>query len=442
MVAHHPTYDNPLAQVFGPADLRPDDLASVLVLTDYEPLFERLRAYNRTGRPPFCVRAMWRAWVSKYLLNLRYNVELVALLRSNPAFRDACGFSDASPNTSVVCRFFRRLTAHADLVADAAAIVRDRLTDTVNQRRRDDEPLVGRLVTIDSTDIEAFVDTKRKPYSDPDARWGVRTPKVKKPKADDDKEYFFGYKSHAVCDGYYGIPLGHVLLPANANDSPQLPLVFNQVQERHPKLPMRYAMADRGYDAGPNYRYLEDNGVVPIIHIRNTDKDGLFDTGGRPQCFGGRTMQYAGTDRERGHRFRCPPEGCRLKNKVITTRYCDIEYYERPEQGDTELLRKVGRVVPRAGRLWRRLYRRRPIIERLFNSMKASRLLNSHRYRNRRKVALHAALSEFAYLATMLSRALAGDLPNLRIMRIRLPKADAADSDGRAGKPSGQASVA
>ena len=55
---------------------------------------------------------------------------------------------------------------------------------------------------------------------------------------------------HSVCDAYYGIPLGDIVLPANASDSPQLPIVFNQIRAQHPQLPLRFALADRGYDAG------------------------------------------------------------------------------------------------------------------------------------------------------------------------------------------------
>ena len=89
MVATDHTYEDALRQV---PTVAPDDLTEVLNLTDYEPLFARLRQYNRTGRPPYDVRAMWRATLTKYLLGLRYNIELVALLRSNPNVRDACGF--------------------------------------------------------------------------------------------------------------------------------------------------------------------------------------------------------------------------------------------------------------------------------------------------------------------------------------------------------------
>ena len=385
----------------------------MLALTDDEPLFVRLREYNRTGRPPYPVEAMWRAFLTKYLLGIRYNVELVALLRSNPRVRQICGFGESVPNESIVCRFFKRLTNHQDLVDQAIERLVDRLAAAVDVQKDATAPPVGTIVAIDSTDIEACVDTEKKPYSDPDADWGVGT----NTKAKGGKEKFYGYKMHALCDAYYGIPLGHIILPANKNDSPQLPKLFKMSRSAHPGLRMRYALADRGYDALINYRYLDERDIIPVIHIRNTDKNGIYTVEGRPKCLGGKAMDYIGTDPEQGHLFRCSVGGCHLKNKVHFTRYCDSAHYEQPT-GD--LLRRVGR-LPRTSRLWRRLYRKRPVIERLFSSMKRSRLLNKHRCRGLRKIRLHAALSTLTYLGTMLMRVQASDMSRMRRMRIRMP---------------------
>ena len=420
MVENHSTYDDALGQVLVDG---PHELAATLALTDYEPLFARLQQYNCTGRPPYDVRAMWRAFQAKYLLGIRYNVELVALLRSNRAVADACGFDATTPNESIVCRFFKRLTNHQGLVDEALTALRDRLVDAVNERKGAHEPAVGQVVAIDSTDIETFVNTRVQPYSDPTARWGIRTAKIKTKEPLKGKEYFFGYKMHSLCDAYYGIPLGHIILPANANDSPQLPKVFDQVRVAHPRLPMRYALADRGYDAGTNYRYLEDHGIAPVIFMRNTDKNGIYTVRGKPKCVGGKAMDFIGTDEEKGHQFRCPEGGCRLKDKIGFTRYCDDEFYELPELGDTGMLRSVGRALARASKRWRGLYRKRYTVERLFNSLKQSRLLTLHRYRRQVKVELHSALSNLTYLATMLWRAEADDMENLRIMRLRPPNA-------------------
>ena len=82
-----------LADVLGqvPKVVAPSDLMAILGLADDQPLLNRLDEYNHTGRPPYPSRAMWRAVLTKYLLGIRYNVELVATLRSNAAIRECCG---------------------------------------------------------------------------------------------------------------------------------------------------------------------------------------------------------------------------------------------------------------------------------------------------------------------------------------------------------------
>ena len=410
MAYSHSTYADAFGQVpvIGQADL-----PHILVLADDEPLLDALRQYNHTGRKPYPVEAMWRAALTKYLLGLRYYPELVELLRSNRTVRELCGFTDTVPNTSVICRFFKRLTNHLDLVEQAIHRLVDRIAEAVRQCPDNDGPPVGAALAIDSTDIEGWVDVQKKPYSDPEARWGVRT----NADAEDGIEHFYGYKLHLLCDANYGVPLAYEILPANASDSPTLPGLVDQVIANHPGLKPRYLMADKGYDALSNYRHLDDLRIVPVIPLRNTDKEGLYDQKGRPQCFGGKPMEYVGTDPKKGHLFRCPQEGCRLKNRVGMTRYCDIEYYEDLE-GDA--LRKVGRLV-RTTRRWELLYKRRTSVERAFRSLKHSRLLNQHQFRGLAKIRLHSSLALLTYCATMLARVQAGELDEMRKMRVRVP---------------------
>ena len=62
----------------------------------------------------------------------------------------------------------------------------------------------------------------------------------------------------------------------------------------------------------------------------------------------------------------------------------------------------------------------RAIIERLFHSLKHSRLLNKHQYRGLEKVRLHVSLALLTYSTTMLVRAEDGDYATMRRMRIHL----------------------
>ena len=166
-------------------------------------------------------------------------------------------------------------------------------------------------MAIDSTDIEAYASPKKKVVADQDARWGVRTAKNKV----DNKEYFFGYKLHLVCDAYYWTPLAYLILPGNSNDSRQFIKLFKQLERDRPGLPIKYVMADRGYDALPNYQYLDRRKILSVIHMRNTDKKGIYTASGRPKCMSGKAMEYVRTDRGQVHLFRCLAKGCDLKGK-------------------------------------------------------------------------------------------------------------------------------
>lgn len=385
------------------------DLPHILALADHEPLLDALRQYNRTGRPPYSVAAMWRAILTKYLLGLRYNSELIDLLRSNSTVYRLCGFTRGLPSPSIISRFVKRLTHHQDLVDDAIRGLVNKLADVIKA------PRVGHTLAIDSTDIPAWVNTQRRPFSDPDAEWGYRTD----PSAPDGKGMFYGYKLHLICDANYGIPLAHEIRPANDNDSPTLPCLVDKALASHPGLKPRYLAADKGYDALTNYRHLDQRCIIPVIPLRNTDKEGLYDQLGRPLCFGNQPMEYIRTDPE-GHLFRCPQEGCRLKDKVGMTLYCDIEHHETLE-GDA--LRKVGR-LPRTTLRWKRLYRQRTSVERAFRSLKHSRLLTQNRFRGLDKVRLHTSLSLMAYCATMLARVEAGQMDRMRMMRVRVPASE------------------
>ena len=404
------------------------ELARVLDLADAhsEPLLTRLQEYNRTGRPPYPVRAMWRAVLSKYLLSIDYNVELVAQLRTDSALRDACGFDDVSgggstPNESIVCRFFKRLSEHRDLVDDALRGLTDELAKAIDERREDGDPAAGRVMAIDSTDVRSFSDSRLEVSTDPDARWGHRTPKTPGGKKDDlgeKDEFFFGFKMHTVCDAHWGFPVDYVLLPANRNDSPVLPVVMEKALENHPDLKPRYLAGDRGYDAKTNYEWLDERRIRSVIQMRHAANEdtSIYTRDGVPKCLGGKPMEYVRSERGKGHLFRCPDGGCHLKGRVMVTAFCDTEYYENPEV-NPDFLRRVGR-LRRASDRWKELYKKRTTVERLFRSLKSSRLLDLHRYRGMVKVGLHVALSNLTCVATMLMRAVEGDLERIRIMRV------------------------
>ena len=185
----------------------------------------------------------------------------------------------------------------------------------------------------------------------------------------------------------------------------------------------KHLIADRGYDAQSNHVCLVGRGIAPIIHMRKPTAadglyDGLYNKKGAPVCDGETPMEYLGTDPQSGHHlFRCPPAGCRLKKRSSgMVRYCNTKaHWEDPGSN----LRVLG-VISRSDPEWSRLYRRRQVIERMFNSLKRSRILNKHQYVRKRKIEMHVSVSVLTYLATMLARVQAGTLDKIRHMRLKV----------------------
>ena len=391
-------------------------LSSVLDSIDDGPLLDALQQTRLTGRPGYSFRSMWRAWLCKYILRIRYNVELVDRLRGSSRLRDVCGFNGSVPSESTFCRFFSRLADYQALVEQALNTV----TDQIRQKLPD----FGNIVAADSTVFETYGNPDRKtvkgdPSGDMDARWGYKN--SVKTKEKEGIDWCFGYRMHAIGDATSGIPLGFILTSANVSDSPLLPDVIQKVQAAHSWLKPRFLVADRGYDSDRNFDFLHSRKIVPVIHIRKAPGKQLlhrdiYTAKGSPTCQGGEEMAYVRTDQDTGHHlFQCPEGGCPLRNKR-GVHYCGDEVWENP----VDEPRIVG-ILPRASPLWKKLYKKRWSIERLFRSLKHSRNLEQHCFRGMRKVLLHSALSMLTYSATALARLNAGDEKRMRTMRVNAP---------------------
>ena len=439
------------------------------------PLGELLEAPHRYGgNPGHPAAAMLAACVMQFALNKRYANAFLKDLGSNERLLGICGMPWA-PSESAYSQFKKKLTVHQDLlryiIADlflecGVEIERLRAMGLVPA----DKPPLGHSLVIDSTDVEAWARPGRKshktgediPSKDPNAKWGHRTAKnvrsskprsgkrsrskAAKGKGDGNStesgqkeskdELYFGYKVDVLTDANHGLPMFAETRPANASDVTVMIQDLDDCLALYRTLSPRYFLGDKGYDSLKNILHIISLGMMPVVAVRRPEKDketgkrlhdGIFDEAGRPTCIGGQSMEYVETDPEKGHLFRCPADGCYLKETVQFTRHCDAKHYEKPEG---RLLRIVG-LLPRCSEEWKAEYKKRPIIERYFSSGKHSRLLDTHRYLNIFKVSLHVVMSMLACLATALAHLQADDYVHMRHMRIRLPAAKGASRNGR-----------
>ena len=361
---------------------------------DDRKLVAALESPYTTGRPPsYPVRALLRAFLTKYVLSIQFNLDLVERLQTDRNLRQACGFDHQAPSSPTLSRFFKRLLAHQDLV--------EKCVSDVTSRMRRYLPNLGQTVAIDGTDVESWAHPDR--GADQDARWGVRH--CIRPSGKEVMETYFGFKLHALVCADSGVPLSFILTPANVNDGTMFVSVVDKAMGELPWLEPKYILGDRGYDYRKNYPAAVDRGITPVINIRNSKPKGssmVYEpVAGAPVCLGGKAMKYVRTDPETGHHlFRCPAKGCKLKAEgTKAIKHCDDQVWENPADN----LRIVG-IIARQSKEWDRQYDKRQSVERWFNSAKHSRLLDTHRQLSMARVRLHATLSVLAWQATAIAR--------------------------------------
>ena len=321
-------------------------LRSMESLPSARAMLGSVEASRCNTRPGYSPVSMWRLHCLKFLLNERFNVALIERLRSSARLREICGLAGAVPSEPTVSRFFAKL---ADGVPGLGELFVEQMVNRLQRRLPDD---MGRVVAVDSTDIEAFANGNRPDRVDLGAEWGRRIRKNKTQAKDGDTEPFYGRKMHSLVDVVYGVPICHIVLSANENDSPVLPRLVEKAKSLYPWFNPKYLLGDRGYDSIENSRYLVKNGIEPIIHARKPTAhdglyEGLYDKRGRPVC-GDENVptEYVRSEGNR-HLFRCNPQGCSFReNSAGPMIFCNATTWI---QSDPENVRAVGWKVARAG---------------------------------------------------------------------------------------------
>ena len=364
------------------------ELSAVLTNLNDEELLEALESTRWTGRPGYPIKVMWHTWIASYVRQIPTIQELIRTLRRDPLLALSCGINSDSeiPTRFAYYRFRDKLIAHKDLVEKCMA-------KTVEALERQ-LPGFGDIVAVDSTDVPTYSNKYRKPLTDSDADWGVKKNIAR-------QDYiWFGYKVHIVADATYEIPLLLIVTPANASDSPVMIPLLEKHRELINTFRPKFILADKGYDAGSNYKYIAENlKAVPIIDIRiRKDKARRFqdiaDELGTPYCAWNVPYVFWGYDKKQKRlKYRCPlacgKKGCTWLDKCSKSAYGEVvkirlaDDYRRFIQ------------VPRHTSRWAELYRKRVAVERVFSRLKRDgdgKLVN-HRIRGLNKITLNCLFS-------------------------------------------------
>jgi len=198
-----------------------------------------------TGRPGHGPRVLFRAYLTRFVLNTSSISAALRLISADPQLSAIVG---GAPSKQAVSRYIIRLRDCPGLLSRCMKLLAHNLHEFL--------PDLGEYIALDSTDIKAWARrTKHRVPANRDAGTSVKTG------TDGRLKFWYGYKTHLVCDPRYEIPLAAYVTPANHSDQQQVEPSLALVSRFKPV----FVMADAGYDSRANHQIVEDYGAIPVI---------------------------------------------------------------------------------------------------------------------------------------------------------------------------------
>ena len=174
-------------------------------------------------------------------------------------------------------------------------------------------------------------------------------------------------------------------------------------------------LADRGYDSQANFDHLWNQGIAPVIKIRDMTRGkliaGVYDHLGVPHCSNDIPMRYVETHPVRGYRYACASQ----TDPTNSDCHCGKEWWANPQDNI-----KLFGSPRRASDEWKAIYKKRMGIERIFKAMKQNYRMERHTVRGMYPMTLHVKMSMLIYLAICLLNLQKGEDPPTTTMVPRI----------------------
>jgi transposase len=203
-----------------------------------EELLKALKVYY-AGRNGYTYRVLWRTYVAMTVLNLPSFAALIRELVNNPYVAQACGITspNAIPSKFAYSRFVHKLQRRkpGTLVKNIMRALTRRCYETF--------PEFGRSVAIDTTDLKAWSNGRKKHVSDRDAGWVIKPDTAGKPK------FVWGYKMHLLVDTTYEIPITANITKGNFHDIRGATPLLSQGRYITGKFLPDYVICDAAYSS-------------------------------------------------------------------------------------------------------------------------------------------------------------------------------------------------
>ena len=443
-----------------------EDFLSILNEFDDE-LVRDLIAERGHGRDDHPVPAMWNFLsVGLYLRQGKFS-ELLGELNRNSDLARLLGFEEIGPNCyripsdSALSRFhvklksdtympkveavFKRTVAALSAVdpefgkhsaLDASDVrtharpgskVKEEATAGGNEKgdKLENEQKLERQE--DKGDKDEKDEKKRKPSSDPEASWSVKT-KIRQDaqgKPRKENECTFGYKLYAVVDTNIPAVAAVDVQTGKTSDQNMAMPMLDAAKENLGENRIETVAMDKGFDSEENVREAKSKGVAAIIPVREVpenleklppqDREEPLSPGsnvvydrytGEVFCYEPssnanepptrRPMIYAGFESDREtHKFRCPLGGCAasackaFKTCAAGSSGSQGKQARIPMSTD---YRRFAPVYPRSKR-WKRLYNGRSAVERINSYLKEVLQLERHCLRGKNSIKLRVLVA-------------------------------------------------
>lgn len=317
-----------------------DQLQAVLDSPEVARLIKCVEYVRWTGRPGYPVRAMVGMCLIKSIYALPTWSRVVRLVAEHPGLQGVLG---CTPSQWACYRFARQLR---DRDGWALAQCLNDVIDSLSEQH----PEMGRDVAIDASDLPAYANGHRlnhdgteRSFSDPEAHWGHRSAVSTRGKGS-----FYGYKIHAAVDVATDLPLAWTIRPANTSEYHIAMPLINRTVARGFKIST--AIMDKGYDSHEIHQRCMNQGIAPIIPLKETQdvKKGAAEP---PSCVHGE-WTFAGADYKRqATKWRCPTGECQPASVWIKADH-------------------LHSLIPRETLRFKVLYKRRGAVERSFGRLK------------------------------------------------------------------------
>jgi len=367
-----------------------EELKALISRLPDEQLRRDLQRMKRHLDSGYLTEPLWRAYLLSFILDMDSTNDLIRRLGRHPNLVEICGFDmdKPLPDRRTFDRFICSLANHQDIVEGFF----DRIVDQLAKRL----PEFGITVAIDSTSVKSHSNPSKRNKSDPEAGFMVKEGNIY-------KVWRWGFKLQFLIDTTWGLPIAFEITHAREADVTQLIPLLNKAKSKFSWFKPWHVAADKGYDAGYNYKAIYDSGAIPIIKMRGDSKKAdtkyTLDATGMPHCRANLPLLLLGHDKKKGMKYVCPaktgkltcplPQKCSLRVVWIRPlweyrRYCTI---------------------PRDSDEWAQIYSKRSSIERVFSGLIGQRRLNSHCHRGLQKVRLHCLMSILSLALTGLAGA-------------------------------------